>query len=58
MPYDECIGRTIQLFYLGKDAVMRHLDEFLQDRDVLERIENCTIDFKNFFYWGSLSYII
>lgn len=56
--YEECYSDTIKLFHAGKEAVLEHLSNFITDAEVLDRIRNTTITFQNFFYWGSLTYMI
>lgn len=57
LTYAEAHQRTISKFYEGKDEVISHLKMYLENEDVLKRIENAEINFRNFCFWGSLNYI-
>ena len=58
LSYEVSIASTVSMFYNGKDAVLEHLEKYLQNADVLDRIRSTSIDFQNFYYWGSLNYFI
>lgn len=56
--YEESHRQAVVKFREGKEAVLLYLREMITKEDVLERIENNEIDYQNFVYWGSLSFII
>ncbi len=45
-------------FREGKPSALEHLSTYIKNQEVLDRIQNRDIDHSNFYYWGSLSYII
>jgi hypothetical protein len=55
--YRTAHSKTVLLFAKGKEAVLDFVRAECQNQDVLERIENTSLDFQNFYYWGSLGYL-
>ena len=56
--YSEALNKTINLFCDGKDLVINRIRNYSDENDIIERIENSRVDFKNFYSWGSLVYLI
>lgn len=56
--YAEAHNLTIKLFYNGKDEVLEFIKKYISKNEVIERIENNDLNYQNFYYWGSLVYII
>lgn len=56
--YSEAHHNATRIFYEGKQASLNHLRMFIENTEVLERIENNDFDYQNFYYWGSMTYII
>lgn len=58
LEYGDALNETINLFYSGKVNVIERIRQYCDIIDVIDRIENSTIDFQNFYSWGSLTYLI
>jgi hypothetical protein len=55
--YKEAHAATVLLFLKGKESIIDFVQKHCTDEDVLERITNTTIDFGNYYFWGSLTYV-
>jgi hypothetical protein len=58
LDYSESLNNTINLFYSGKELTIERVKQYCNQEEVIDRIENTTIDFKNFYSWGSLVYLV
>jgi len=56
--YSEALNQTINLFYSGKENVLERIKQYCEDSDVIDRIEATSINFQNFYSWGSLALLI
>jgi len=56
--YSKTHYQAVSTFREGKGAVLDRLEGSIQNEDVLDRIRNRDIEHQNFYYWGSLAYII
>lgn len=58
LSYAEAHTATIRKFIEGREVVHQYVAARCNNQDVLERIENTRIGFDDFYYYGSLTYII
>ena len=56
--YEKAYSSSIDSFYKGKDLLIKIMHDNNIINDVIERIENTNIKFQDFYYWGSLEYLI
>lgn len=57
---DYCLAhqRSIEKFLQGKDEVLNFLGGYYDNGEAVDRISNKEFDYQNFYYWGSLTYLI
>jgi hypothetical protein len=57
LSYEKSYALSLSTFCSGKEGIIDFLDG-ITDPSLTDRINNMDIDFSNFFYWGSISYLI
>jgi len=58
MSYSDALTNTVNVLCAGKEKVITVIREHCDENGVNERIAASTIDFQNFYTWGSLEYLI
>ena len=56
--YGDALKKTIQTFCLGKETIIDIIKGNCNNSEIIERIDNSSIDFQNFYSWGSLAFFI
>lgn len=50
--------KSIEIFLNGKGEVIKLVSAFCSEKEVIDRINYKEFDYQNFYYWGSLAYLI
>ncbi|MFL5786797.1 MAG: hypothetical protein ACJ748_01980, partial [Flavisolibacter sp.] len=53
--YIEIYSQAIQTFRKGNSETLAFFRSFISNNEIVERLENISFDFKNFYYWASLT---